>query len=143
AFVAAIVLGEWQMYVRSPLHGWVHNPEHYYRSGTAHGPVMSYVLPTLFAMGFGYAITELALKRPLIGSRWAWTGFGLVVAGTVMAAVTVALGKASVLYTFYPPMIASPFYYIGVVLVVVGSWIWVALMSAHARAGRRAAPGAD
>ena len=91
AFLLAIVLGEWQMYVRSPLHAWVNNPEHYYRSVTAHGTVMAYVLPTLVAMGFGYAITELALKRPLIGVRWAWAGFWLVVAGTVMAAVTVAL----------------------------------------------------
>ena len=49
---------------------------------------MAYVLPTLVAMGFGYAITELALKRPLIGVRWAWAGFWLVVVGTVMAAVT-------------------------------------------------------
>src|SRR6476660_10511828 len=130
------------MYVRSPLSAWVANPEHYYRSVTAHGTVMAYVLPTLVAMGFGYAITELALKRPLIGLRWAWVGFWLVVAGTVMAAATVASGKASVLYTFYPPMIASPFYYIGVVLVVVGSWIWVALMSINLRAWRKANPGA-
>jgi len=35
----------------------------------------SYVLPTLVAMGFGYAICELALKRPLVGLRWAWAGF--------------------------------------------------------------------
>ena len=33
----AIVLGEWQMLVRSPLHRWLDNPEHYYRSVTAHG----------------------------------------------------------------------------------------------------------
>jgi cytochrome c oxidase subunit I len=141
-FLLAILLGEWQMYVRSPLHGWVNNPEHYYRSVTAHGTVMAYVLPTLVAMGFGYAITELALKRPLIGLRWAWAGFGLVVSGTVVAAATVAAGRASVLYTFYPPMIASAWYYIGVVLVVVGSWIWVALMSINLRAWRRENPGA-
>jgi len=141
-FLLAILLGEWQMYVRSPLHGWVNNPEHYYRSVTAHGTVMAYVLPTLVAMGFGYSICELALKRPLIGLRWAWAGFGLVVAGTVIAAATVAVGRASVLYTFYPPMIASAWYYIGVVLVVVGSWIWVALMSINLRAWRKANPGA-
>ena len=40
AFAAAILLGEWQMFVRSPLSGWVNNPEHYYRSVTAHGTVM-------------------------------------------------------------------------------------------------------
>ena len=141
-FLLAILLGEWQIYVRSPLHAWVNNPEHYYRSVTAHGTVMAYVMPTLVAMGFGYAITELSLKRPLIGVRWAWAGFWLVVAGTVIAAATVAAGRASVLYTFYPPMIASPFYYIGVVLVVVGSWIWVALMSINLHAWRKANPGA-
>lgn len=142
AFLGAILLGEWQMFIRSPLSTWINNPEHYYRSVTAHGTVMAYVLPTLVAMGFGYAICELALKRPLIGLRWAWGGFWLVVAGTLMAAVTMALGKASVLYTFYPPMIASPFYYFGVVLVVVGSWVWVALMSINLRAWKKANPGA-
>lgn len=142
AFFVAILLGEWQMYVRSPLSPWVNNPEHYYRSVTAHGTVMGYVLPTLVAMGFGYAITELALKQPLKGVRWAWAGFWLVIAGTLMAAITTALGKSSVLYTFYPPMIASSFYYLGIVLVVVGSWIWVALMSVNLYAWKKANPGA-
>ena len=140
-FGVAILLGAWQMYVRSPLSPWIDNPEHYYRSVTEHGTVMAYVLPTLVAMGFGYAITEIALKRPLIGLAWAWGGFWLVVAGAVMASVPVALGRASVLYTFYPPMIANAFFYIGVVLVVVGSWIWVALTSINLRAWRRDNPG--
>jgi cytochrome c oxidase subunit 1 len=142
AFTVAILLGEWQMFVRSPLHAWVNNPEHYYRSVTAHGTVMGYVFPTLVAMGFGYAITELALKRPLIGLRWAWGGFWLVITGTLMASTPVALGKASVLYTFYPPMVGSAFYYLGVVLVVVGSWVWVALMSINLRAWKKDNPGA-
>ncbi|MBV9891889.1 MAG: cbb3-type cytochrome c oxidase subunit I [Rhizobacter sp.] len=142
-FFGALALGAWQMYVRSPLASWVRNPEHYYRSVTAHGTVMAYVLPTLVAMGFGYAICELALKRPLVGVKWGWAGFWLVVAGTLVAAVTVGAGRASVLYTFYPPMVASPFYYLGVVLVVVGSWVWVALMSINLRAWRRQNPGAS
>jgi len=142
AFTVAIVLGEWQMFVRSPLHSWVDNPEHYYRSVTAHGTVMAYVFPTLIAMGFGYAITELALKRPLVGLRWAWIAFWLVMAGTVMASAPVAAGKASVLYTFYPPMIGSAFYYLGIVLVVVGSWIWVALMSINLRVWKKENAGA-
>jgi cytochrome c oxidase subunit 1 len=141
-FLGAAVLGAWQMLVRSPLHPWVNNPEHYYRSVTAHGTVMAYVLPTLVAMGFGYALCELALKRPLVGVRWAWAGFWLVVGGTLLAAGTIAAGKASVLYTFYPPMLANPLFYLGVVLVVVGSWIWVVLMSINARAWRRDNPGA-
>ena len=53
---------------------------------------MAYVLPTLVAMGFGYAITEAALKRPLIGLKWAWAGWLLIVIGTVTALVPVSTG---------------------------------------------------
>jgi cytochrome c oxidase subunit I len=141
-FGAALLLGEWQMLVRSPLHAWISNPEWYYRSVTAHGTTMAYVFPTLVAMGFGYFVTEQALQRPMAGLRWAWIGFALVVIGTVAAIVPVALGRASVLYTFYPPLIGHPFYYIGVVLVVVGSWVWVALMSVNMYRWKRDNPGA-
>jgi len=140
-FGLALLLGAWQMFVRSPLHTWLSNPEWYYRSLTAHGTVMGYVFPTLVAMGFGYAISESSLQQRLIGVRWAWAGYGLLAVGAVMAMVPVALGRASVLYTFYPPLIGNAFYYIGVVLVVVGSWVWVALMSVNLYAWKRAHPG--
>ena len=137
AFGAAMVLGAWQMFARSPLSSWVGHSELYYRSVTAHGTVMAYVFPTLVAMGFGYAVTELALKRPLVGLRWAWSGFWLVVVGTLIAAAPIAAGRASVLYTFYPPLVGSPFFYLGVVLVVVGSWVWVALMIVNLSAWKK------
>ena len=73
SFGAALPLGEWQMYVRSPLHAWISDPEWYYRSVTAHGTTMAYVFPTLVAMGFGYFVTEEALKRPWLASA----GLGL------------------------------------------------------------------
>ena len=140
-FGLALCLGTWQMFVRSPLYVWISDPEWYYRSVTAHGTVMGYVFPTLVAMGFGYAITESALEQRLVGVRWAWAGFWLIVVGAVTAMVPVALGRASVLYTFYPPLIGNAFYYIGVVLVVVGSWVWVALMSVNLQVWKRAHPG--
>ncbi len=141
-FGLALLLGAWQMYVRSPLSPWVNNPEWYYRSLTAHGTVMGYVFPTLVAMAFGYAISESSLKQNLVGVRWAWAGFWLIAVGSVIAMIPVALGMASVLYTFYPPLIGNPFYYIGVVMVVVGSWIWVALMSVNLGIWKKANPGA-
>jgi cytochrome c oxidase subunit I len=141
-FALALLLGAWQMFVRSPLHTWLSDPEWYYRSLTAHGTVMGYVFPTLVAMGFGYAISESSLQQRLVGVRWAWTGYGLLAIGAVMAMVPVALGRASVLYTFYPPLIGSAFYYIGVVLVVVGSWVWVALMVVNLSVWKKANPGA-
>ncbi len=142
AFGVSLLLGEWQMVVRSPLHAWLANPDYYYRSVTAHGTAMAYVFPMLIAMGFGYAISEAALEQELIGKRWAWGAFALVAAGTVVAMIPVSLGLASVLYTFYPPLIGNPLYYIGIVLVVVGSWIWVALMSINLRAWKKTNPAA-
>ena len=70
-FALALVLGAWQMLVRSPLHEWITDPEWYYRSLTAHGTVMAYGLTTLVAMGFGYAISEAALDQPLIRAHGA------------------------------------------------------------------------
>jgi cytochrome c oxidase subunit I len=39
-----------------------------------------------------------------------------------MAAAAMFSGKASVLYTFYPPLRATPFFYLGAALLIVGSW---------------------
>lgn len=141
-FGVAVLLGEWQMFIRSPLSGWLRNADMYYRSVTAHGTVMGYVFPTLVAMGFGYFISEASLGQPLIGRRWAWTGYYMIIVGSIAAVVPVALGLDSVLYTFYPPMIGNVFYYLGVVLVVVGSWVWVALMGVNLYVWKRAHPGA-
>jgi len=75
-------------------------------------------------MGFGYAITGIGAGKAAGRPPLAWAGFFLVRVGAVVAMIPVSLGLASVLYTFYPPMVGNPFYYIGVVMVVVGSWIW-------------------
>jgi cytochrome c oxidase subunit I len=137
----AATFGVWQMWVRSPLSAPFSDPSGYFLSVTAHGTVMAYVLPTFFIMGFGYFVAETALEQDIPGRRWAWTGFGLGVIGTLMAVITVLAGRAPVLYTFYPPLTASPFYYIGVVLVVVGSWIWCAIMIVAMGRWKRANPG--
>ena len=140
-FGVAVLLGGWQMYARSPLHQWNESPELYYRSVTAHGTTMAYLFPTLIAMGFGYAITELSLKRRMTGLAWGWSGFWLLIAGGVVSLVPVSGGRASLLYTFYPPMVGSTFYYLGIVLIVLGSWIWVVLMAVNLRQWKRENPG--
>ena len=140
AFAVAIPLGAWQMLVRSPLHRWV-DPELYYRAVTAHGTTFAYVFPTLIAMGFGYAVCAVSLGRPMHGLPLAWLSFVLVMAGAAMALATVAAGKATVLYTFYPPLLGSPYYYLGILIAVVGSWIWVGLMVWHFRRWKLDHPG--
>ena len=141
SFLPAVGLGVWQMLMRSPLPAPADDPNTYYASVTAHGSVMAYVFPTFFAMGFGYAIAVSALGRPLQGEKWAWTGFFISLIGTVMALATVATGRASVLFTFYPPMVGSPWYYLGVALIIIGSYFWIALMLLSFRAWKRENPG--
>lgn len=141
AFTAACVLGVWQMWVRSPLAAPFSTPDHYFQSVTAHGVSMAYVLSTFFIMGFGYYVAETALERPLPYKGLAWAGFWLGIGGVVLAAVTILLNKASVLYTFYPPLIAAPTFYIGLVLVVIASWIWCVLMIVAMSQWKRENPG--
>ena len=67
--------------------------------------------------------------------------FWLVIAGAAIALATIAAGEATVLYTFYPPLTGSPFYYLGVLIAVVGSWIWIGLMVSHFARWKRDHPG--
>jgi cytochrome c oxidase subunit 1 len=140
-FLPAVVLGAWQMLMRSPLPAPLDDTNAYYASVTLHGTVMAYVVTPFFAMGFGYAVTATSLGRPVRGVVAAWIGFAICLVGAVMAAVTVLLGRATVLYTFYPPLLASPWYYFGALLLIGGSVIWVVLMITNMSAWKRDNPG--
>jgi cytochrome c oxidase subunit 1 len=142
AFAIACVLGAWQMMVRSPLAAPYERSDTYFAAVTAHGTLMAYVLTTLFAMGFGYYVAVTALERPLPSLRVAWWAFAVAALGIVMSVITVLSGKASVLYTFYPPLTGSVFYYLGVLLVVIASWTWVAQMILAMMWWKRENPGA-
>lgn len=141
ALLVAAVLGTWQMLARSPLPAPGYTPENYFQSVTAHGVSMAYVLTTFFVMGFGYYVAETSLERPLPSRKWAWRSFWMGVVGTVMAVASILSGDASVLYTFYPPMTAEPWFYIGLVLVVAGSWVWCAQMIVAMMGWKRDHPG--
>ncbi len=94
----------------------------YFQGLTLHGVINAIVFTTFFAVAFGYAIIRYYLRRPL-NMQVAWLSFALMIIGTLLAAAAILSGKATVLYTFYPPLRAHPAFYIGVVLLVVGSWI--------------------
>ena len=94
----------------------------YFQGLTLHGVVNAIVFTTFFAVAFGYAVIRYYLGRPL-NMKVAWLSFALMIVGTLLAAAAILSGKATVLYTFYPPLRAHPAFYIGLVLVVVGSWI--------------------
>jgi cytochrome c oxidase subunit 1 len=109
----------------------------YYLSVTGHGVLMALVFTTFVIMGLGIAFTNAGLGRPIRGPKVAWLGFWVAVIGTAAAGWAIFWGKASVLYTFYPPMQAHPAFYIGLTLVVVGSWLWSGVIIATYLSWRR------
>jgi cytochrome c oxidase subunit 1 len=140
-FLPAAMLGAWQMLMRSPLPAPLDDPNAYYASVTLHGTAMAYVVTTFFAMGFGYAVSATSLGRPIRGATAAWIGFGICLTGTLMAVAAILSGRASVLYTFYPPLFGSVWYYLGATLLIGGSMIWVVLMVINMMAWKRDHPG--
>lgn len=114
----------------------------YYQLLTIHGVLLALVLTTFFIIGFLFASLSktagtLSPKVRLLG----WIGFWTMTIGTASTATTILLGEASVLYTFYAPLQAHPFFYIGLALVVVGSWISGIGMFAHFGKWKKENPG--
>lgn len=141
SFGLACVLGVYQVLERSGFVPAIQSPEVYFASVSTHGVLMGFVLTTYFVMGFGYVVAVSSLKMPLWNPKLAWTGFWVSTVGVVMAAIPLLIGKASVLYTFYPPVQANPFFYIGAALLVVGSWFWAVIMLVMFAGWKKAHPG--
>src|SRR5699024_7301896 len=95
----------------------------YYQVLTAHGVLLVLVFTATFVVGYFYAALSHTLGGLLDKVRkMGWVAFGLMVIGVVFVTTTIVMGEASVLYTFYPPMQASPWFYIGLVFIVLGIW---------------------
>ncbi|WP_088036100.1 cbb3-type cytochrome c oxidase subunit I [Evansella clarkii] len=96
----------------------------YYQVLTAHGLLLVLVLTAFFTIGYFYAAMSHSLGGLLPKVRkMAWIGFGMKIVGFVMAVIPILLNQATVMFTFYPPMAASPWFYIGLVFIVLGVWI--------------------
>lgn len=141
SFGLACFFGMYQVLERSGLFAFIQSPAVYYASVSTHGVLMAFVLTTFFIMGFGYYTASASLKQPLWNPQLAWASYGVCLTGVVLAAVPLLLGKASVLFTFYPPIQANPFFYIGATLLVVGSWLWCVVMIVMFAQWKKAHPG--
>lgn len=95
----------------------------YYTILTVHGVILGLVLTTFFIIGFQFSLMGKTVGISDKQLKVGWISFWVMLVGTVMAATTILIGKASVLYTFYAPLRAHPAFYIGLALVIIGSWI--------------------
>lgn len=95
----------------------------YYQGLTIHGIANALVFTTFFITGFLTYMVATSLNRPIDTPKLSWAGFFTMVVGLVVALIPLLLNLASILYTMYPPMMAPWYFYVGMVLVVVGSWM--------------------
>ena len=95
----------------------------HYQSVTMHGVLNVLVFTTFFICGFLPFIFSRSLQAPLASARLGWVTFWLMVAGLVLAAIPLVSNAATVMFTFYPPLKAHWAFYVGLTLVVVGTWL--------------------
>lgn len=113
----------------------------YYQGLTLHGVINAVVLTTFFGVAFGHAVMAFYLKREP-DKKTVSISMWLMIVGTILAAIAMLSGNASVLYTFYPPLKAHPFFYLGAALLVVGSWVafwgWIKMYIAWRKENKNA-----
>ncbi|HEX6132448.1 MAG TPA: cbb3-type cytochrome c oxidase subunit I [Longimicrobiales bacterium] len=107
--------------------GWFPGLRTYYQGLTAHGVANVLIFTFSFANAFLPLMTARALARPL-NTALLWAGFASLVLGNVLAIYAVVGNHASILYTSYAPLQAHWTYYLGLVFVVVSTWLALANM---------------
>ena len=137
AFLIGTLMGVLQVFIRNDalqLPAWLD----YYQILTAHGVLLALIYTTFFI--FAFFITGMSKSLGSFGPKvrlFSWIGLWVTLLGTVMATVLIIAGEASVLYTFYAPLKANGFYYVGLALVIVGTWISSFALVGHYMVWRR------
>ncbi len=118
--IAAILLAltRWQAVHLLPV-DW------FYRILTFHGLNMLIFWILFFEVAVLYFTATTLLKSRLFSKGVAWVSFLMMLTGAVMTNIVILQGKADVMMTSYLPLLAHPLFYLGIILVAVGTLIAV------------------
>jgi cytochrome c oxidase subunit I len=142
ALSIGIFLGPFQIFRRAPMLEWkIPVFSYYYQALTVHGVMNAIFFTTFFIVGFSYFVVTRSLQRDMWSAKLAWAAFWSMLAGILLVLYPLVTNQANVLYTFYPSMVAHPTFYIGLVLLVVGTWMVLANILLTYRDWRREHPG--
>ena len=108
----------------------------YYQGLTAHGVANALIFTFSFSNGFLPLMTARALSKPL-HTGLLWASFTCLALGNVLVIYGVTTNQSNVLYTSYAPLQGHWTYYVGLVLVVISTWLAVVNMLIAWRAWRR------
>ena len=95
----------------------------FYMVLTAHGIDMLIFWIIFFEMAVLYFCSSTLLRCRLATPRFAWLAFALMLIGAIMNNASVFSGQSSVMMTSYVPMMANPWFYLGLILFAVGALI--------------------
>lgn len=118
--IAAILLAltRWQAVHLLPV-DW------FYRIITFHGLNMLIFWILFFEIAVLYFAATIPLKARLFSKGVAWVSFGMMLVGAIMTNIVILQGQADVMMTSYLPLVAHPLFYLGIILVAVGTLIGV------------------
>lgn len=118
--IAALLLGltRWETINLLPA-------EWFYRILTFHGLNMLIFWILFFEVAILYFCCTTLLNARLFSRKVAWVAFGMMLVGAVMTNWTILAGRADVLMTSYLPLLAHPAFYLGIILMAVGTLIAV------------------
>ncbi|KPV52298.1 cytochrome C oxidase subunit I [Kouleothrix aurantiaca] len=113
----------------------------YWQGLTLHGVLNVLVFTFAFNAGFLTYVTSRSLERPMAVHALTQAQFWLMLVGVLLAGVAILGNSATVLFTFYPPLKATWFFYLGLALVVVSTWCTLANIALTVRSWRADHPG--
>ena len=92
---------------------------------TGHGANVLLFWILFFEMAVLYFASAIILGSRIAAPKFAWLGFILMIVGAIMANYAVLRGDSTVMFTSYPPMMASHWFYLGLILFAVGALLGV------------------
>lgn len=97
---------------------------------TGHGANVLLFWIIFFEIAVLYFASAVLLNSRLAAPKLGWLGFILMIVGALATNVAVLQGDSSVMFTSYPPMMAKPHFYLGIILFAVGALIGTGLFFA-------------
>jgi cytochrome c oxidase subunit 1 len=97
----------------------------FYRILTFHGINMLIFWILFFEVAILYFVSTTLLKVRLASKATAWVSLVMMLVGAITVDVTILAGKADVMLSSYLPLLAHPAFYLGIILVAVGTLIGV------------------
>lgn len=99
--------------------------EWFYLVLTGHGANVLLFWIIFFEIAVLYFASAVILGSRLAAPKVAWLAFLLMVVGAVMANYAVLRGDSTVMFTSYPPMQASQWFYLSLIIFAVGALVGV------------------